>query len=132
MKRVDKTRINDKRDNFIVDAINSGLTATKIGREFQLSRERICQIYYKKTGISLRERELDSKLREIKNRPPNTPKLCDWCHKPINHRARRFHYPECYLKFRQEWQKRYSHDENIKRIKTEYWVSLTKEMRGES
>ena len=52
-----------RRNNIIIDLFNEGFTVAVIGKALGLSRERVCQLIYKMTGISPREHRLEAKLK---------------------------------------------------------------------
>lgn len=55
VKRKVNPEVMEKRDKQIVAFIQKGIRITRLGKLFGLSRERISQIYFLKTGISVSE-----------------------------------------------------------------------------
>lgn len=87
----------EERNKEMVRAIDARVTASSLGIKFNLSRERVCQIYYKLTGKSVRQIRKEQALADFAIRVANRPK-CKVCGTTVSGRKRIFCSPECRAK----------------------------------
>lgn len=76
MKRNVSPKLLAKSNKYIVKAIYAGANGSEIGRELHMSRERIGQIFFSETGISIRELLLQ---RSLKNKQKATKRYLIKC-----------------------------------------------------
>lgn len=88
----------ERKYNLVVSSIDKGISAAAIGRDLNLSRERICQIYYKKTGKSVRQTQYEQNIKMLESRPI-IRKFCIECGVELTSRRIKYCSPDCYRKF---------------------------------
>lgn len=66
------------RNRKLVSLVEKGLPVTKLGKLFGISRERVCQLYFSDTGMSVRELRTRKRLEAIEAAQPE-PKVCVVC-----------------------------------------------------
>src|SRR5690242_12221461 len=80
MKKVIDPEVIKQRDLKIIELFLSGVSGTNLGNHFGITRERVSQIIFKKTGKSIEQHRLEQKINtaiEIVIRE----KICLFCHK---------------------------------------------------
>jgi hypothetical protein len=87
----------EKRNAVIISLVDGGMHTQKIGTKFGISRERVCQIYYKKTGKSVQEKRGEEKIALLMGRIA-LRKKCGRCNQPLPNGKSKFCSPECRLK----------------------------------
>lgn len=85
MRREIDQSVIDARNIVLVEGINHGISATQLGHQFGLTRERVCQIYFKKTGKSVRQLRLETRIQDMVRVTKERQQLiCKNCKNPIN------------------------------------------------
>ena len=81
MRREIDTAIIEKRNKLIVDLVNKGYSSSSVGLQLGLTRERIGQIYFDAHGKSIRQEQLEKKLKEVDERvnADRQRKNCKFC-----------------------------------------------------
>ena len=96
MKRTIDPLLLEKRNTFLVSEINRGISSSILCQQFNITRERVCQIYFKKTGKSINQKKLEKKMESLASIPT---KYCKQCNKPIFD-SRRYIYCSSYCRLK--------------------------------
>lgn len=102
MKRTIPLEFFEKRNNDVVKMIDKEVSVSVVGELFHITRERVCQIYFKKTGKSVRQlRSEVSTLQQQKAQAyylSHRPK-CKQCGGIITNTGRKFCSRVCHVSF---------------------------------
>lgn len=117
MKRPVSVEVLEKRNKKIVKLISSGISASEAGRIFGITKERACQIYFKKTGKPIRQLKIQRRLARMGSVDAILKRElhpCLWCakHKTIY----RFCSDLCRIRFWLEVQNRVQSSPEVRNL----------------
>ena len=127
MRRIVDPKIIEKRDKSIIEMIDKGMSVGAVGKLCYRSRERICQIYYKKTGKSVKQTRIEARIDSIQLAKI---RKCLWCGCTL-YIGSKFHSQFCKLAFWAEQQRRNyaKYHQTTRKRDNQITKQLTKELK---
>jgi hypothetical protein len=98
MTRTIDQGVIDKRNALIIKSVNDGVSVSKIGLVFGITRERVCQIFFKSFGKSVRQVRLEEKLKQMELERLLSKKTCVVCGREFTNQRRKYCSNACYDK----------------------------------
>lgn len=102
MKRTIPPEFFEKRDKDLIKMINDEVSVSVVGKVFHITRERVCQIYFKHTGKSVRQLRSEASTKQQQKAEAyylaHRPK-CKQCGDVIKNNGRKFCSRVCHDSF---------------------------------